>query len=92
MPVRPKSKSSLNRQKKSIKTEEKVNMGKIQTAVCRDILDTADVTKSQVVNQVIENFSGKVNREELKESITMINNLIDQQANSLVDRVIKSIK
>ena len=92
MPVRPKSKSSLNRQKKSIKTEEKVNMGKIQTAVCRDILDTADVTKSQVVNQVIENFSGKVNREELKESITMINNLIDQQASSLVDRVIKSIK
>ena len=67
-------------------------MGKLQTKVCRDILDTADVTKSQIASAVVEKFSGQIEKENLRESIKVINQLIDKQADSLVDRVIKNLK
>ena len=89
MPVKPKTKSSLRKPRKS---EESVDMGKLQTKVSRDILDTADVTKSQIASAVVEKFSGQIEKENLRESIKVINQLIDKQADSLVDRVIKNLK
>ena len=80
--------SAGNKTKK--KEEEKVNMDKLQSTLCRDILDTAEVTKSQVASAVIENFSD-TDRDQLKEIVQNINALVDQQSNALVDRVIKTL-
>lgn len=89
MPDTQKTKSNSKRVKKK---EEKINMGKLQTTVCRDILDTAEVTKSQVASEVIEKFSSHVERESLKTSIKQINELIDRQADSLINRVLENLK
>lgn len=77
--------------KKTIKkVEEKINMGKLQREICKDILDTADVTKSQVSSSIIEKFSD-MDRDQLKEAIAAISAVVDQQSNSLIDRVIKTL-
>ena len=80
------------RTRKQVKKEEKVDMGKVQSAICRDILDTADVTKTAVSQEIIEKLSNSVSREEIKDTLTTVNQKIDQQADQLVNRVIKQLK
>lgn len=98
MPTASKGKASkatsarkASTKKTTKKVEEKVNMGKLQREICKDILDTAAVTKSQVSSSIIEKFSD-MDRKELKEAIATISAVVDQQSSSLIDRVIKTLK
>ena len=84
------TKTSSTSSKTKKNEEEKINMGNLQRSVCREILDTAEVTKSQVTSAIVENFSG-TDREDLKKVVQTINSLVDQQSNALVDRVIKTL-
>lgn len=86
-----KSTSTKSRKKKTT-TESKVDMNKVQSKVCRDILDAAEVTKSQVSNTIIENLSKNgSSKEEMKLVIASVSSQIDTQANQLLDRVIKNL-
>lgn len=58
----------------------------LQKKICKNILDTKDVVKSQVFSVVLESISDK---DQLKTLKTQLDNVIDKQASSLVDRVIK---
>lgn len=77
---------------KKIKKEEKVDMGKLQSTICREIKDTADVTKSEVSNEIIANLAESNSREDIKATVKLVSAKIDMQANLLIDRVLKSLK
>ena len=69
----------------------KVNLGKIQQEVCSDILNTADVIKSQIVSEVVATFANKLEHLELTEIKQTVDQNVSQQMNQLIDRVIKNI-
>ena len=76
---------------KNKKKEEKVDMGKLQSTICREIKDTADVTKAEVANEIISSLSKTASRDDIKATVKVVNAKIDTQANMLIDRVIKSL-
>lgn len=84
------TKNSRSR-KTTKKKEENVNMGKLQSTICREIMDTAEVTKSEVATEIIAQLSENIAREDLKQAVKIVSARIDQQANQLVDRVIKTL-
>ena len=77
--------------KTPIKKKETPNMGKIQSTICRDIMDTAEVTKSAVATEIIAKLSENSSRQELKEVVKVVNAKIDEQAGQLVNRVLKNL-
>ena len=87
-----KTSRSRKNTKKTVKKEETVNMGQLQSKICREIMDTAEVTKSAVADQIIAQLSENTSRDELKSTLNQVNAAIDLQANMLVDRVIKTLK
>lgn len=87
-----KTSRSRKNTKKTVKKEETVDMGKLQSKICREIMDTAEVTKSAVANEIIAKLSESNTRDDLKAALNQVNATIDLQANMLVDRVIKTLK
>lgn len=63
---------------------------KIQRSVCQDVHATGDVLKSQVFSALAEMFSGNLERSELEKIKNRVDSTIDNQTNSLIDRVIKT--
>ena len=58
--------------------------------VCRNILDTQDVIKDQVLSILLERLvaTNILNEEDCKELSQTVTNCVDTQTSSLIDRVL----
>ena len=81
-------KTKPSEKQKNINEEKK--MANLQRSVCKDILDAAEVTKSQVATEIVQGLSSKMDQSEIQELVRRISGTVDTQANQLVDRVIKT--
>ena len=72
--------------------KEEKSMSDIQKSICRNILDAAEVTKSQVTSELIQGLSTKLTQNEIKELVRRVSGTVDIQTNQLVDRVIKTVQ
>lgn len=61
-----------------------------QNAVCRNIVDTKDVIKTQVLSTLSEALlaSNTITENEFKELSNRVSSCVDKQMGSLVDRVL----
>jgi len=73
------------------KVNKQFNVGDLQKEVCRDIIDTREVLKSQIGSALMGNLSKKVDEKLLRAVIQHVDNTLLQQTNSLIDRTIKKL-
>lgn len=82
------SKTKSSEKQKNLNEEKK--MASLQRDVCRDILDAAEVTKSQVATEIVQGLANKMDQKEIQELVRRISGTVDTQASQLVDRVVKA--
>ena len=89
--VNVKSNSALSQDLKKIEKDRVKEMSKLQSEICRNILETADVTKSQVNGDIVQGLTNtEASKGEVKNVIKSVNARIDVQTNQLIDRVLKA--
>jgi len=92
MPVKKKETSATS-SRSSKKKEDGKKMSTLQRTICRNIIDSADVTKSQVGNTLVEKLSASgTSREDMKDILKIVSSVIDTQSNQLIDRVVKEFE
>ena len=80
MPAKTTTKSS------GLSTKQKAN---IQKNICTNVMNVSDVLKSQVMSEVIQQFSKDVDRSKLVKVKASIENIISKHTNLIVDNVLK---
>ena len=80
MPAKTTTKSS------GLSTKQKAN---IQKNICANVMNVSDVLKSQVMSEVIQEFSKDVDRSKLVKVKASIENIISKHTNLIVDNVLK---
>lgn len=73
------------------RTKTKIDLGNIQRTICSDILDTADVIKSQIMNEVVAGYSKKLEQLDLVNIKKTVDHQVSMQVNQLIDRVVQKI-
>ena len=73
----------------SLSNDAKAN---IQKRVCKKVMSVSDVMKSQVMNEVIQHFSKSSDNATLAKAKASIENVINQNANIIVDTVLDETK
>lgn len=90
MPTSKTKGSKIKTSEKQKNLNEEKKMANLQRSVCRDILDAAEVTKSQVATEIVQGLANKMDQREIQELVRRISGTVDTQASQLVDRVVKA--
>ena len=91
--VNVKSNSALSRELEKLEKDKEKQMSKLQSEICRNILESADVTKAQVSGDIVQGLTNsKASKGELKDVISSVSARVDVQTNQLIDRVLKAFK
>ena len=64
------------------------------TKVCRNLLDTRDIIKTQVTEILVAQLvgGGKISRDECRDLSFTLGQCVDKQVDSLVDRIVNELE